>query len=93
MYEKKKRGRPKKEGGRKNQVKILLTDDELKRLRLLSGRSGISQSDIIRNNFIQSLDNLERRYPGPIIRPLEDDEYLFEECMYLDEDVDMEDLR
>lgn len=87
------RGRPKMEVARRNQIKTMMNDEEVSRLRDISARSGLTQSDIMRigaGMFIKQLENL---YPnsgvmGSNSGELED----FERGMYdnfeLDEEED-----
>ena len=58
------RGRPKMDIARRNQVKTMMNDEEVNRLRDISQRSGLTQSDIMRigaGMFIKQLENL---YPN-----------------------------
>lgn len=45
---KKKRGRPKQEGARRNQYRLMLSDSEAESLKILSERTGETRADILR---------------------------------------------
>lgn len=51
-----KRGRPRKIGGRRRQIKVMLTEREYQELRRASANSGISQSDIVRSGTKIKID-------------------------------------
>lgn len=65
----KKRGRPLKDGAKRNQVKFLCNDIELEALHEGVEKYSKSQSDIIRRGIELSLMELEERYQR------EEDEY------------------
>lgn len=70
---KKKRGRPKKDGARRVQLKILLTEEEYKRLSEASKLVGRSKSDIVR-------EGIDGAITTTLIRDLPDEDiYDFEE--------------
>lgn len=61
--EKRGRGRPRKEGARRIQIKTMLSDSEALRLKEFSKRSGFSQSDIVRMGVINCINSLKSLYP------------------------------
>ena len=62
-----KRGRPAKDGSRRNQVKTVMNDEELFRLRKISKKSGLSQMNIMRIGAAMFIGELERLYPDVVI--------------------------
>lgn len=56
---KRKRGRPLTGPARKNQFRIMLTDDEVKALNIASEKHRMSKSDIIRNGMNAQINLLK----------------------------------
>ena len=75
----KKRGRPRIDGSRRNQMKTMVNDNELVRLREVSRKCGITQSDIVREGMNMYLSYLENMYDSGSVGEGMDD---FERGMY-----------
>ena len=91
---KKKRGRPLKDGARRNKVRTMMNDEETRKLREISKRSGLSQMDIMRIGTGMFINQLEKLYPDvEVVGDFGEDSYEFEdfeEGMYDDFESDDE---
>lgn len=58
---KRKRGRPAKDGGRKNQFRLMLSDEEIDKLRKNSKKLGKSQAEFLRECMLINCDLIEKK--------------------------------
>ena len=58
---KRKRGRPAKDGGRKNQFRLMFSDEEIEKLRKNSKKLGKSQAEFLRDCMLINCDLIEKK--------------------------------
>lgn len=78
----KRRGRPKEEGSNRNQYRLRMSDNMVKRLNNLSQMTGKSRADIFREAF-NIYENMEK-----VKRDNDSEDMYFDEFDDFDDDVD-----
>lgn len=84
--DKKKRGRPLKEGAKRNVVNVKLNDDDFKMLNEAVQKYGVSRSDILQEGVKLAITELKNKYPDD-----EDDYYDYDYWDEYEEECDEND--